>query len=216
MARGYGTGTYGRVGGRRSGGGAWQWLIIGGILGMGCSAIFVFGLLTLGVLNIEGTSPDDPVVALQNTSLPQPTANLQATVDTILNATLAAMPTQAPLSSPTEAQPAAPQVVAPTPAPAPAPAEAASAAGPAPHSAPAAKGPTIDSPMVGTFYSASNPDSPPFVKPGDSVTADTVVCIVEAMKVFNEIKAEKSGKVKAVLVNNGDAVEFGQPLFELE
>lgn len=111
------------------------------------------------------------------------------------------------------------QVVAPPThqaAPAPAPAEPASAGGaPAPEPA-AAKGPTIDSPMVGTFYSASNPDSPPFVKPGDSVTADTVVCIVEAMKVFNEIKAEKAGKVKTVLVENGDAVEFGQALFELE
>ena len=106
---------------------------------------------------------------------------------------------------------------APTPAPAAAPAEAASAAGSPPAPAtPAAKGPMIDSPMVGTFYSASNPDSPAFVKPGDSVTADTVVCIVEAMKVFNEIKAEKSGKVKSVLVENGDAVEFGQALFELE
>ena len=70
--------------------------------------------------------------------------------------------------------------------------------------------------MVGTFYSASNPDTPAFVKPGDSVSADTVVCIVEAMKVFNEIKAEKAGKIKSVLVENGDAVEFGQALFELE
>ena len=110
------------------------------------------------------------------------------------------------------------QMIAPSHAPAPvaAAAPAAPAASAAPAAAPAAKGPSIDSPMVGTFYSASNPDSPPFVKPGDSVTADTVVCIVEAMKVFNEIKAEKSGKVKSVLVNNGDAVEFGQPLFELE
>lgn len=113
------------------------------------------------------------------------------------------------------------QVVAPAAAPAPA-APAAPAAAPAPSApaaagaAPAASGPTIDSPMVGTFYSASNPDSPAFVKPGDSVTADTVVCIVEAMKVFNEIKAEKAGKIKSVLVENGDAVEFGQALFELE
>ena len=112
------------------------------------------------------------------------------------------------------------QVVSSAPAPAPAapaaPAPVAAAAASAPAAAPAASGPTIDSPMVGTFYSASNPDSPAFVKPGDSVTADTVVCIVEAMKVFNEIKAEKSGKVKSVLVENGDAVEFGQALFELE
>ncbi len=106
----------------------------------------------------------------------------------------------------------APQPVAATPQPA-TPAEPASAGGAAPA---AAKGPTIDSPMVGTFYSASNPDSPAFVKPGDSVTADTVVCIIEAMKVFNEIKAEKSGKIKSVLVNNGDAVEFGQSLYELD
>lgn len=105
----------------------------------------------------------------------------------------------------------APQPAAPPPAAPADTASASSAAAPAP-----ASGPTIDSPMVGTFYSASNPDSPAFVKPGDSVTADSVVCIVEAMKVFNEIKAEKSGKVKAVLVENGDAVEFGQPLFELE
>ena len=111
------------------------------------------------------------------------------------------------------------QVVAPAAAPAPAPAAApapAVPAAPAPAAAPAASGPTIDSPMVGTFYSASNPDSPAFVKPGDSVTADTVVCIVEAMKVFNEIKAEKAGKIKSVLVENGDAVEFGQAIFELE
>lgn len=103
-----------------------------------------------------------------------------------------------------------PVVQAPAPA---AIAPAVSAPSPA---APTAKGPSVDSPMVGTFYAASNPDSPPFVKPGDSVTADTVVCIIEAMKVFNEIKAEKAGKVKSVLVSNGDAVEFGQPLFELE
>jgi acetyl-CoA carboxylase biotin carboxyl carrier protein len=110
------------------------------------------------------------------------------------------------------------QVVSPAPTPAPvsAPAEPASAGGSAQTPVPAATGPTIDSPMVGTFYSASNPDSPAFVKPGDSVTADTVVCIVEAMKVFNEIKAEKAGKIKSVLVENGDAVEFGQALYELE
>jgi acetyl-CoA carboxylase biotin carboxyl carrier protein len=71
----------------------------------------------------------------------------------------------------------------------------------------------IESPMVGSFYSAPNPDSDAFVKVGDSVTPDTVVCLVEAMKVFNEIKAEQSGTVERVLVNNGDAVEFGQRLF---
>jgi acetyl-CoA carboxylase biotin carboxyl carrier protein len=74
----------------------------------------------------------------------------------------------------------------------------------------------IRSPMVGTFYSAANPESPPFVKVGDQVGPDKTVCIIEAMKVFNEIPAECSGKIVAVLASNGDAVEFGQPLFKVE
>lgn len=72
---------------------------------------------------------------------------------------------------------------------------------------------SIDSPMVGTFYTSPNPDAEPFVKVGDQVTPDTVVCIIEAMKVFNEIKAECSGTIAKVLVNNGESVEFGQKLF---
>lgn len=71
----------------------------------------------------------------------------------------------------------------------------------------------IPSPMVGTFYSASSPDAPPFVKIGDSVTPEKTVCLIEAMKVYNEIQAECSGKILAVLVESGAAVEFGQPLF---
>ncbi|HRQ72469.1 MAG TPA: acetyl-CoA carboxylase biotin carboxyl carrier protein [Phycisphaerales bacterium] len=71
----------------------------------------------------------------------------------------------------------------------------------------------IESPMVGTFYSAATPDAEPFISVGSSVSADTVVCLVEAMKVFNEIKAECAGTVERVLVNNGEAVEFGQKLF---
>lgn len=74
----------------------------------------------------------------------------------------------------------------------------------------------VTSPMVGTFYSASSPDSPAFVKIGDQVGPDTVVCIIEAMKVFNEIPAEVSGKISAVLVDNGAAVEFGQKLYRVE
>ena len=66
--------------------------------------------------------------------------------------------------------------------------------------------------MVGTFYAAANPESPPFVKVGDQVGPETTVCIIEAMKVFNEIPAECSGRIVAVLVQNGDPVEFGQPL----
>jgi acetyl-CoA carboxylase biotin carboxyl carrier protein len=74
----------------------------------------------------------------------------------------------------------------------------------------------IKSPMVGTFYAAANPESPPFVKVGDRVGPETTVCIVEAMKVFNEIPAECSGRIAAVLVQSGDAVEFNQPLFRVE
>ena len=75
---------------------------------------------------------------------------------------------------------------------------------------------TIDSPIVGTFYRASSPESDPFVEVGTKVTPETVVCIVEAMKVMNEIKAEKSGTIKEILVENAQAVEFGQPLFVIE
>lgn len=107
-------------------------------------------------------------------------------------------------------------VVAPTPAAAPAPAPAAPAAAPAEAAPSAEQAITIKSPMVGTFYAASSPDSPAFVKPGDHVSEDTVVCIVEAMKVFNEIPAEMSGKIIARLVEDGEPVEFGQPLFKVE
>ena len=70
--------------------------------------------------------------------------------------------------------------------------------------------------MVGTFYIAPSPDSDPFVKEGDSVTEDTTICIVEAMKVMNEIKAEKKGRISKVLISDGDTVEYGQPIFVLE
>ena len=74
----------------------------------------------------------------------------------------------------------------------------------------------IKSPMVGTFYAASDPESPPFVKVGDHVGPETTVCIVEAMKVFNQIPAEVSGRIVAVLVENGAPVEYGQPLFKVD
>ena len=102
---------------------------------------------------------------------------------------------------------AAPAVAAP-PAPAGKPAEAAPAA--EEHLA------LIKCPMVGTFYSAPDPDSPAYVKVGDHVGPETTVCIVEAMKVFNQITAEVSGKIVAVLVENGEPVEFGQPLFKVD
>lgn len=116
------------------------------------------------------------------------------------------------------APPAAPAPVAPAaaaPAPAPAPAAPAPAAAPASEPSPADTSnlEQITSPMVGTFYSAAKPESPAFANVGDTVTADTTVCIVEAMKIFNEIKAEQSGVIEKVLVSNGDSVEFGQALF---
>ncbi|MEO1525833.1 MAG: acetyl-CoA carboxylase biotin carboxyl carrier protein [Planctomycetota bacterium] len=88
--------------------------------------------------------------------------------------------------------------------------------------APAAAGPvddgtiTINAPSVGTFYSRSNPDSDPFVKVGQSISPDTIVCIIEAMKVFNEIPAECSGTVVEVLVADNEAVDFGKPLFRIQ
>ena len=71
----------------------------------------------------------------------------------------------------------------------------------------------ITSPMVGTFYHAPNPDSPAYVKVGDKVGDETIVCIVEAMKLFNEIEAEVKGEIVEILVKDGQLVEYGQPLF---
>ena len=87
------------------------------------------------------------------------------------------------------------------------------AAAPAEAAAPVASGKEISSPMVGTFYSSPSPESPAFVKVGQKVTPDTVVCIIEAMKVMNEIKAEVSGTVTEVAAENGQPVQFGQALF---
>ncbi len=97
-------------------------------------------------------------------------------------------------------------VQAPSAASGPAPAAAAGSAG----------GIEIKSPMVGTFYRASNPEAPPYANVGDRVSKDSSVCIIEAMKVFNEIKAEVEGVIEAVLVENGQSVEYGQPLFRVK
>jgi acetyl-CoA carboxylase biotin carboxyl carrier protein len=75
---------------------------------------------------------------------------------------------------------------------------------------------TIYSPMVGTFYSAPAPDAPTFVRVGESVNEDTVLCIIEAMKLMNEIKAETKGRIYKMLVENGNPVEYNQPLFLIE
>jgi acetyl-CoA carboxylase biotin carboxyl carrier protein len=110
------------------------------------------------------------------------------------------------------------------PALAPAPASVPVAAAPAPAAAPAAaapqpaeehSGPTINSPMVGTFYRSSSPGEKPFISVGDAVEEGTTVCIIEAMKVMNEIKAEARGTVARVMAEDGKPVQYGQPLFEL-
>jgi acetyl-CoA carboxylase biotin carboxyl carrier protein len=75
---------------------------------------------------------------------------------------------------------------------------------------------TIPAPMVGTFYTSASPEAASFIGIGDSVDADTVVCIIEAMKVMNEIKAGVEGQIAELLVENGSAVEFGQPLFRID
>jgi acetyl-CoA carboxylase biotin carboxyl carrier protein len=110
---------------------------------------------------------------------------------------------------------AAPASAAPGPAPAPVLAAASAATIAAPPPAPIAKGTTIDSPMVGTFYSSSAPDAPPFVAIGSVVQKDTIVCVIEAMKVFTDIPAGVAGTVTETLVKNGQPVEFGQPLFRV-
>jgi acetyl-CoA carboxylase biotin carboxyl carrier protein len=105
-----------------------------------------------------------------------------------------------------------PSAYAPQPAPSGlAPAAFASSAEP---TAPAvAEGDVVKSPMVGTFYRASSPGASPFIEIGQTVTEGQPLCIIEAMKLLNEIEADKSGVVKQILVDNGEPVEFGQPLF---
>jgi acetyl-CoA carboxylase biotin carboxyl carrier protein len=110
------------------------------------------------------------------------------------------------------AAPAAPVAYAAPPA---APAPAASAAAPE-AVAPASNLLEIKSPIVGTFYSSPTPEDPVFVTAGSKVTQDTVVCIVEAMKVFNQITADISGTIEEMLVGNGDPVESGQVLFRVK
>ena len=97
-----------------------------------------------------------------------------------------------------------------------APAAASAPATPAATEAPAAEDSkyiTITSPMIGTFYRKPSPDKPLFVEVGDTVQADSVVCVIEAMKLFNEIESEVSGKIVKILVEDSTPVEFGQPLF---
>jgi len=116
-----------------------------------------------------------------------------------LKGLLAAMPS---------ASPVAPAVAAAPPIPGPAPSHEAAA--------PAAEGDPITSPMVGTFYRKPAPDSPAFVAVGDAVSEGQTLCIIEAMKVMNEIKAERSGTICAVLVDDATPVQFGDTLFRIK
>jgi acetyl-CoA carboxylase biotin carboxyl carrier protein len=105
---------------------------------------------------------------------------------------------------------AGPQPVASAPAPVPPAAAPLSPDAPSPHWVP------VTAPMVGTFYRAPGPDQPPFVQEGDRVEVGQTLCIIEAMKMFNEIPAEVSGRVVRVLAENGAPVEYGQPLFLID
>ncbi|WP_375448283.1 acetyl-CoA carboxylase biotin carboxyl carrier protein [uncultured Fibrella sp.] len=111
----------------------------------------------------------------------------------------AMLPAAAPVAAPT-AQPAAAPVATPAPA----------------AEAPATNHVTIKSPMIGTFYRSANPESPMFAEVGDEIKPGKVVCIIEAMKLFNEIEAEISGRIVKVLVENATPVEYDQPLFIVE
>ena len=107
--------------------------------------------------------------------------------------------------------PAPAQMMAPM-----APAVAAEASAAAPAEAPAPSGHVVKSPMVGTFYRSANPGAKPFAEVGDAIKEGEPICIIEAMKIMNEIEADKSGTVTRILCENGQAVEFGQPLFIIE
>jgi len=102
------------------------------------------------------------------------------------------------------------------PPPAASPVQQAIEATPVVTPAPVVASHTVKSPMVGTFYRSSSPGAKPFVDIGDSIKAGDTICIVEAMKILNEIEADKSGTVTQILVENGQAVEYGQPLYVIE
>ena len=106
-------------------------------------------------------------------------------------------------------------VVAPFP-PAAATSSAAAPPAAAAEPAPGQEGHTVKSPMVGTFYRAPSPEAKPFVAAGDSVKEGQTICVIEAMKLMNEIECDASGVIKAILVENGQPVEYGQPLFLID
>ena len=120
----------------------------------------------------------------------------------------------APAVAPAAVQYAAAPVVAPTPAAA--PAQTPAAVTPAPAASDELSGHLVRSPMVGTFYRSPSPEAKAFVEVGQSVKVGDALCIVEAMKMMNRIEADKAGVVKAILINDGNAVEFDEPLIVIE
>jgi len=125
-------------------------------------------------------------------------------------------PVQQIITTPVSTQPVAAMAAAPIAA-APAPAATATAEKPArPAEPPASTAVTIKSPMIGTFYRSPSPDKSSFVNVGDDVEPGTVVCIIEAMKLFNEIESEVKGRIIKVLVEDASPVEYDQPLFQVE
>ena len=138
-----------------------------------------------GIAELEVTEGDSKVRIAKNTSVQgQPTLMVQPPA--IAAAVAAPVPAAAPAAPAAEAAPAAPAEP---------------------------EGTVVKSPMVGTFYSASAPGNPPYVQVGSAVKAGDTLCIIEAMKLLNEIEAETAGTIKKILVENGSPVEFGQPLF---
>jgi acetyl-CoA carboxylase biotin carboxyl carrier protein len=118
-----------------------------------------------------------------------------------------------PVPASVTSQPQTPAPAVPTPSTGPISAQGRSE--PRPGDGPAAKTVVIESPMVGTYYASSAPDAPPFVAVGSAVQPGSIVCIIEAMKVFTDIPAGVSGTVAEILVKNGQPVEYGQPLFRV-
>lgn len=150
-----------------------------------------------GISELEITEGEDKVRIVKNAPV-APTYLTQAP------ALMAAPAMAAPAAAATSAAPAAPS----------APVSALSAA--ADNVLAASSGHVVKSPMVGTFYRSANPNSPAFVEVGSSVASGATLCIIEAMKLMNEIESDVAGTVKAILVENGQPVEYGQPLFVIE
>lgn len=162
-------------------------------------------------------SPSKTMEQKKNTMKPK---EIQDLIDYISNTGLAEVKIKTEefeLSVKKYADSAAPQVMMQAPAAAPAPVAAAPAPAPAAAAAAPAPAPSnlkeVKSPMIGTFYLTSSPDAAPFVSEGSTVTAGQTVCIIEAMKLFNEIESEISGKIVKILVANATPVEYDQPLF---